>query len=65
MTATTYPIPRGWRRVRRGYVRRGDKLRCLDIDNRKMMFDRVHVWNYGTPVKDYICVIRRVKGGAG
>jgi uncharacterized protein YbdZ (MbtH family) len=25
MTDTTYPIPNGWRRVRRGRTRKGDK----------------------------------------
>jgi hypothetical protein len=61
-TATQYPIPRGWRRVTRGYIRRGDRLRYLF--NGKYRFGRVEVWKYGHPVKNYLCVIRRIKGGA-
>ena len=66
MTSTTYPIPKGWRRVVRGRTRKGDKAwyqsdRCrtgdwVDVAN--------EWWVVGLPVDGYWCIIRRVKVGA-
>jgi hypothetical protein len=60
MTATTYPIPRGWRRVVRGKTQEGDKA-WLKFDFCFAVLDF-----FGRPVRMYYCIIRRVKkGGAG
>ena len=59
MTDKTYPIPRGWRRVVRGNVKTGDKA----WDYHEKRFTPME--NIGDPARWFMCVIRRVKGGAG
>ena len=67
MTASTYPIPRGWRRVTQGRTRKGDKAWTPLYNNRENGYwAKKMVWAIGAPVADYWCIIRRVgKGGAG
>ena len=57
---TTYPIPRGWRRVTRGRTHEGDKVWC---PVKGVWIPMPYV---GREVDGFYCVIRRVgKGGAG
>jgi hypothetical protein len=57
---TTYPIPRGWRRVTRGRTHEGDK--GWGISRGKFLAIPAH--DISRSVTDFYCIIRRVKGGA-
>jgi hypothetical protein len=59
MTSTTYPIPRGWRRVVRGRTRKGDKAWETSVGGNRFG----PVTFIGWDVRDFLCVIRRVKEG--
>ena len=59
--ATTYPILRGWRRVRRGWTHDGDMAWGFNRWNDHGEWVPLRI--VGMAVWSYWCVIRRVKGG--
>ena len=52
---TSYPIPKGWRRVTRGKTRKGDKA----WDMSRLRFESLSGFLFGCQVKLFVCIIRR------
>jgi hypothetical protein len=53
---TSYPIPKGWRRVTRGKTRTGDKA----WDMSRLRFESLSGFLVGYQATLFVCIIRRV-----
>jgi hypothetical protein len=51
----TYPIPKGWRRVKRGKTRNSD----MAWDRFRLRFESLSGFLFGCQVKLFVCIIRR------